>query len=59
MTLPDERFNALRNTKQFLEDLLLNNEKYRITVKRLLKHFPELYWIDKVEKMYKDNYKKY
>lgn len=53
MTLPDERYRAVRYTEQFLCDLLDSKKTprvprdIRLRARSLLKHYPGEYYMDK------------
>jgi hypothetical protein len=56
MTLPDERYRAVLQTKDFLIDLLDSKKtpripkNIRIRARSLLRHYPESYYMDQVAK---------
>lgn len=59
MTLDYERFGAMRNVSMYLSRILKREEKFPTTIKasverayRLLKHYPEDFFIKKLEELY-------
>ena len=65
MTLSHERFNSLRNCKDYLESVLKMEQRFPISKKdsvekayRLLKHFPDDEWISRLQELYNIDLKK-
>ncbi len=59
MTLDHERFNAIRNTRKFLDDIYYGRQMFPPSKKDMtrllymhLKHYPDEYWIKKLEGIY-------
>lgn len=63
MTTDDERFRAIENARWFLRRLLTempfpyNKTEMRHWARRLLKHYPEEYFIEDLKKQYFDGTK--
>ena len=60
MTLYTERFNSIKKAKRILSERLKESLTDKIEFSRkelyyLLKHYPEDYWVDKLERLY-DSY---
>lgn len=54
MTMPDERARSVLQTRDFLEELMLDTElpsRVRNQAKALLRHFPETHNIDAVKRL--------
>ena len=64
MTLPDERYRAVKNTQQFLRDLLDPKKTprvprtVRLQARTVLKHFPDGFHLDEAAKRAPEVFKK-
>lgn len=64
MTIDSERFNAIENTRNFLKVLMTerpfpyNIRALRERAYQCLKHYPEEYFIEGLQKLYEESKKK-